>query len=141
MNLNIEEIKTGISLLDRQHEKYYKAVENVFALCKQEEVEPAAIQEVLEQVREYAVDNFDTEEYLMILEDYAGYDEHREKHNYFKDRIESFNPATMAKQNEGIKELTKDLSKLLVEWFNTQIKKDDMELANFLNKKEEKRKK
>mgnify|MGYP000152574923 CR=1 FL=1 len=135
MAINIEEVQTGISLLDRQHERYFDTVERVLQLCREQNLEPQTIEDLLIRVREYAVDNFDTEEYLMTLENYPEYEEHKAKHDFFKDRIEAFAPRIEGGQLQESTNLAKELYALLVDWFNTQIKDDDMKLAHFLNER------
>ena len=133
--INIEEIQTGISLLDRQHERYFETVERVLQSCREENPDPLNLKDILTQVREYAVDNFDTEEYLMTLENYPDYDVHKAKHDFFKDRIDGFAPRLEDGQLEASTDLLKELYAVLVDWFNTQIKDDDMKLAHFLNER------
>ena len=138
MAINIEEVQTGISLLDRQHERYFDTVERVLQSCREENLDPQTIEDLLTRVREYAVDNFDTEEYLMTLENYPEYEEHKAKHDFFKDSIEAFAPRIEGGQLQESANLAKELYALLVDWFNTQIKDDDMKLAHFLNERNRK---
>lgn len=135
MTLEKESVKTNIPLLDRQHEKYFDAVERLFEQCAKENPDHEEVTAILEETQDYAVDNFDTEEYLMQLEGYPDIDEHAEKHENFKERLDNF-MAQLNKEPGDLKDMTKRLRALLVGWFNNQIKDDDMRMAAFLHTRE-----
>lgn len=132
MSIRFEEVQTGLFLLDKQHERYYNTAKKVFELCETEDASIEDLTDLLSQTREYAVDNFDTEEYLMSLEDYPKFDEHKTKHDYFKDELDTIAERLSSGGTKDIKKAASELSTLLIDWFNQQIKQDDMELASFL---------
>lgn len=135
MTLEKEYVKTNITLIDRQHERYFNAVERLFAQCAKENPDHEEVNAILEEAQEYAVDNFDTEEYLMQLEGYPDIEEHSEKHKNFKERLDNFTEQ-LEKEPADIKDMTKRLRALLIGWFNNQIKDDDMRMAAFLHSRE-----
>ncbi|MFO7821039.1 MAG: hemerythrin domain-containing protein [Lentisphaeria bacterium] len=135
MTLEREAVKTNITLIDHQHEKYFDAVDKLMEQCRKKYPDMEIVAQILQQTHEYAVDNFDTEEYLMELEGYPDSEEHTEKHNQFKARLDAF---TRQLQTEklNIRDTSKHLQALLIGWFNNQIKEDDMRMAAFLHTRE-----
>ena len=138
MTLKLEAAKTNIPLLDNQHAKYFDAVEKLLDLCRSNKPDRAGVREILDHAQEYALDNFDTEEYLMELEEYPDAEQHIAKHEQFKDRIDFFSDQAGSASTD-LRDLAKHLRALLVSWFNDQIKDDDMRLAAFLKKRQRNR--
>ena len=81
------------------------------------------------------MDNFDTEEYLMELEAYPDTEQHKQKHELFKGRLDSYTEQINA-EKVNLRDAAKRLRALLVGWFNNQIKDDDMRLAAFLHRRQ-----
>ena len=138
MAINYEEIKTNIPLLDNQHTKYFNTVEQLFDLFKKKQPNVDDICTIIEQVNEYAIDNFDTEEYLMELEGYPETEEHKAKHETLKDKLDAYN-RQLSNEDVNIEDTMKHLRALLVGWFYNQIKDDDMRLAAFLHARKQKK--
>ncbi len=133
MRFDRKPVRTAIPVIDRQHDQYFDAVEYLFDMYERAEVIPDKVLGILNNIQEYAQDNFDTEERFMENEGYPGLDHHRAKHDTFKSSIDGFmedfaNTSNLAK-------IIEDLRQLLVSWFVDQIKTDDMALAEFLKKK------
>ena len=132
MRVDKETTRTGIPLLDSQHDQYFTAVESLLELVEHGGASARQVGEIMSHIQEYAVENFDTEEYIMDNSNYPRQAEHEAKHSAFKDRIDHFTQQL----EEGVdsNELSTQLASLLVNWFVNQIKEDDMQLVAFMNK-------
>lgn len=128
--MQFDDVKTGIPLFDQQHWQYFQAVTRLQRLCGKDGVEPDAMHSLLDDIRGYAVDNFDAEEQVMQVENYPHLDRHKAKHDGFKDRIDEYIAELDGEPDLGV--LAKRMSHLLVDWFANQIRDDDMKLARFL---------
>lgn len=133
MKIDRDALKTRIPIIDSQHDSYFDSVEQLFEMYQKRDVGPGDIREVLNKIQEYAQDNFDTEEQMMENEGYPAMDQHRSKHDRFKKSIDGY-----FEELEGgpdPREFIERLRHLLVVWFESQIKKDDVALATFLKKR------
>ena len=81
-----KEYSIGITKLDNQHKKIIKivneAIRQQFAQPNGEEIE-----EILNSLQEYIREHFKTEEEYMLKHQYSGYEEQRNEHNKFIDRL------------------------------------------------------
>ncbi len=124
---------TGIPLIDKQHKEYADLVDRFFELAMGGHVTRQDLSRETDAVFKYAMEHFDTEEYIMRIQHYPAYAEHRAKHNVFRKRTD-----TLTLDSEGDIDLdgyTITLSKWLIEWFCDQVQTDDKKLAVFLNNK------
>ena len=124
--------RTGIPLIDRQHEEYLELVERVFHLCAQKQIDRGVLSAELDHALAYAIEHFDTEEHLMRSVKYPHYQEHVAKHNVFRGRVDEF--VAQAQSDEDIAAFTTRIAKWLVDWFCEQVQFDDRKLADFLKK-------
>lgn len=128
--------KTGISLIDSQHEQYAALIEKLFAACERTDVDKAELDDACREVVAYAVEHFDAEEALMLSLNYKGYETHRTKHDEFReesDRLLAMQAE--ASDDESHQELLVQLTRLLTEWFCEQVLVHDQALATHLKKK------
>lgn len=130
MKIDKQLLITGIPLIDKQHEEYADLVDRLFELAVHGNVDRQTLSREVSAIIKYAVEHFDTEEYIMRSREYPAYAEHRSKHNIFRDRTD-----TLTLVSEGDMDLdgyTITLSKWLIEWFCEQVQTDDKKLAVFL---------
>src|ERR1035437_6169818 len=80
---------TGIPIIDKQHREYADLADRLFELAARGNVDRQTLSRETSAVVKYAVEHFDTEEYLMRSEKYPAYAEHRAKHNTFRDRTDT----------------------------------------------------
>jgi len=121
---------TGIPLIDRQHEEYANLVDRLFEHALQGGVTRAILAADVGAVTKYAMEHFDAEELIMRDHRYPAYEEHRAKHNIFRDRSDTF--VTDLYDEPEMDEFTVRLSRWLIEWFCDQVQTDDRKLAAFL---------
>ncbi len=133
MKIDRRLLMTGIPLIDRQHEAYADLVDRLFDLARRGNVERQMLFLERSAVIQYAMEHLDAEEQLMRSEKYPAYEEHRAKHDFFRDWTD-----TLSSDLEGdvdLDEYAKSLSKWLIAWFCSQVQTDDIKLALFLKHK------
>lgn len=81
-----KEYSVGVTKLDDQHKKILKIVNQVigqqFSTQNKREIE-----EILDLLQNYIKEHFKTEEEYMLKHQYSGYEEQRNEHNQFIDRL------------------------------------------------------
>ncbi len=81
-----KEYSVGVSKIDNQHKNIIKILNQAIGqqFSKQNEKE---IEEILDNLQNYIKEHFKTEEDYMLKHRYAGYEEQRNEHNRFIDRL------------------------------------------------------
>jgi hemerythrin len=130
-----KDLITGIPLIDQQHEKYAELVNRVFNEATHEGMSRETLEREVDNVVSYAVEHFDAEEYLMRSSKYPHYEEHRMKHNEFREQTSTL--VEDMGEDLVVDMYIAHLSRWLVEWFCTQVENDDRKLAAFLQKKKD----
>ncbi len=81
-----KEYSVGVTKLDNQHKKIIKIVNEAigqqFSQPNEKEIE-----EILDSLQDYIREHFKTEEEYMLKHQYSGYEEQRNEHNQFIDRL------------------------------------------------------
>jgi hemerythrin len=124
---------TGIPLIDKQHKAYAALVNRLFAMAERGDVDRKTLSLEIDEVLKYAFEHFDAEEYIMQSEKYPHLEEHRIKHNDFRE----ISDALCLPPDSGvdIESHLNTLTKWLIEWFCGQVQIDDQKLAAFLIRK------
>ena len=81
-----KEYEIGVTKLDNQHKKIIEIVNEVI----KQQFTPAnenEIEEILNGLQDYIREHFKTEEEYMLKHQYSGYEEQRNEHNRFTDRL------------------------------------------------------
>ena len=130
MKLDHTLLRTGIPLIDRQHEAYAQLVDRVFALCAEKQVGRDTLAAAVDQTLSYALEHFDCEEQLMRSEKYPKYSDHVIKHNTFREQADDFAAELAAEPLAD--DFTIRLSEQLVDWFCDHVQGEDRQLAAFL---------
>jgi hemerythrin len=123
-------LKTGIPIIDKQHDEYADLVDSFFKMAEQGNVSRAALALEMNKVLKYAIEHFDTEEQFMRSLNYPHYEEHYTKHNIFRDRTDSCCVEIESACDIDVCAIT--MSKWLINWFCDQVQTDDMKLAEFV---------
>ncbi len=81
-----KEYSVGVSKIDNQHKNIIKILNQAIGqqFSKQNEKE---IEEILDNLQNYIKEHFKTEEDYMLKHQYTGYEEQRNEHNRFIDRL------------------------------------------------------
>lgn len=122
-----ENLKTGISKIDEQHQQLFETVNKLGAFQKSK----AVFNEVLIELRTYINAHFKTEEEYMTYTVYPDYKHHKACHDKF---VADFRD--ILKKNstvESIVDLGPELVGFLENWLNNHYKDEDVELAKHIN--------
>ena len=120
-----KEYEIGVTKLDNQHKKIIEIVNEVI----KQQFTPAnenEIEEILNGLQDYIREHFKTEEEYMLKHQYSGYEEQRNEHNQFIDRL-----------FEAQKEYSKtgrvtsiNICNFVWDWFSQHILVVDKKLSN-----------
>ena len=132
MKFNRDALKTGIPLIDKQHDDYADLVDSFFYLASKGDVTRDQLSDAVDKVIKYAIEHFDAEEHLMMSIDYPHYEEHRIKHDVFRDRSDCC--SADVRETDDVDACAVTLSKWLITWFCDQVQIDDLKLANYIRK-------
>jgi hemerythrin-like metal-binding protein len=122
-------LSIGVPSVDAQHQELVK-VFNELQDAMREGKGSEKILPTLQFLGEYALKHFSTEESLMRIHRYPGYEEHRAAHDAFKADF-----GRLLKETESTKHRlakTMAVSSGLLDWLFTHIKQVDKELGAFL---------
>jgi hemerythrin len=130
MHIDRQSFHTGIPLVDRQHDAYLDLAESVVRQSETAQPDRQSLRAALDAALAYAVEHFDTEEYLMVARYYPLYDQHRAKHDVFREQASVF--ALQFDTDVESADYPIRLARWLVEWVGAQVQDDDRRLAAFL---------
>lgn len=89
------------------------------------------IQETLEEMVDYTVEHFATEEKLMVEQDYPNYPEHKNVHDRLTKQVKEM----ADKFANGDRFVTIELSHFLTQWLIHHIKGQDQKMIRFFREK------
>ena len=131
MDTNLKSIKIDIPVIDHQHEALVELVHRVTALTQIGDVELNTLKKELNNVLNYAIDHFDSEEYFMRSINYPYYEEHVLKHDGFRTRMDDFF-SRLNKKDTTVDALITRLSTWLEDWLDNHLQTEDKKLADFI---------
>ena len=118
-----DDLETGIFTIDEQHKKMFNKAEEIFELGTDTDTDIEQVKKIFIFLMDYSNNHFYDEEKLMMVEEYEGFIDHRNKHNYFIEKIYEIY------QNIIEKGLTEDdlndLKVLIIEWLVDHINGED----------------
>jgi hemerythrin len=129
MKIDRQLFQIGIPAIDNQHEAYLDLLNTLFAASEEPHVERTKIEDAIKKAFVYGIEHFDAEEMLMESLHYPGLDVHRAKHNEYREEVERI---AFSSQFLTDKELLKEVTKWMFEWFCEQTQVYDKALAKFM---------
>ncbi len=119
-----KEYSIGVTKIDNQHRRIIKIVNQAFGLqfSKQNEQD---VEEILDNLQNYIKEHFKTEEEYMLKHHYAGYEEQRNEHNQFIDRL--FNAQTEYFKDGRVTSI--NIFNFIWDWFSQHILIHDKKLS------------
>ncbi len=122
-------METGVRRVDTQHREMVEKINGL-----QDAISGGHGQETLcgmvDFLCEYAIKHFNTEETLMCMHAYPGYDEHRREHETFRKEFGGL--AERVRSGERSDELTRELQAKLSDWLIKHIMTMDREMGRHL---------
>lgn len=120
---------TGHSTIDKQHDEIVRLITTFREHVLRDELESRQLREFLDDIHDYAMNHFTTEESFMVRIRYPHYDAHRDEHLIFWGRLiemmerceeGDFNPACGDLIYAGVSDWLRDhihgVDKQLAEW-------------------------
>lgn len=125
--LNDADLMTGVELIDKHHLKYFSIVNNLLAHLDDKDKK----ERLFSDLNAYVIYHFDTEEEFMDKFNYDKTQQHKEQHEFFKNKIKELSYLHLV--SGSIDDENKDkISSLLIDWFVNHIKVVDKLLCNFI---------
>ncbi len=121
---------TGIRLIDDQHKKLVNMINDLhdaMMIGKGKQ----AVSKVIQELVDYTVSHFSTEEKFMIKYSYPWMLPHRSEHKKFVDQVSDFQKG----YNEGKISLSIEIMNFLKDWLVNHIQNTDKKLGPFLKEK------
>ncbi|MBU7007425.1 bacteriohemerythrin [Phosphitispora fastidiosa] len=121
---------TGIRLIDDQHKALVQLINNLhdaMMIGKGKQ----AVSKVIQELVDYTVSHFSTEEKFMIKYSYPWMLPHRSEHKKFVDKVSEFQKG----YNEGKMSLSIEIMNFLKDWLVNHIQSTDKKLGPFLSEK------
>jgi hemerythrin-like metal-binding protein len=126
LKLDRASIKTGVELVDSQHYKYFDILSVLLDKLGTEDHS-----ELFNELVDYVVYHFSTEEELMDKYKYERTRQHKKEHEYFKNKIWEFS-RLYGNNNRPVDATAKlEISGLLLDWFVNHIQTVDKRLCKF----------
>jgi hemerythrin-like metal-binding protein len=123
-----QSLSVNIRVIDKQHKKLIELLNELYAHA-QKNATTEVLRPVFEQLLEYTVYHFDTEEAYFRKFKYPGYEEHRKEHEILKGQVLDFKKAF----DEGSQTMTYELLDFLRKWLVNHILGTDKKYVKYLN--------
>jgi len=119
-----EEYSTGIPIIDEQHKKLFQIADKIHTTLDDELAVDKydKIVELVEELKDYTVFHFKTEEDYMLSIGYRKYFSHKVEHNDFVEKINSIDYTQLDKDQDAY---LRDILTFVVEWISNHILKND----------------
>jgi hemerythrin-like metal-binding protein len=123
------EMSVGNDLIDQDH-RYLLCLFNSIELILSDKGLRDQLPFYFDQLLEYTQFHFDREEKIQLKSEYAGFYEHKQKHQQIIQRLEEVNEEL----KKGEKEVEEDLVGLVREWIVDHLIQTDKEMTSHLRK-------
>ncbi|WP_413171626.1 bacteriohemerythrin [Anabaena azotica] len=128
------EYETGYILIDNQHQSLFHAI-NALNSAMLAGRGAELLERTLDILNIYTTIHFETEEEVMLKNNYPGYLDHKAKHELLREQVKEFNQQIKI-QNKS--DITITVSHFLTDWLIHHIKNEDQKMISFLRQKRQK---
>lgn len=132
MKIDRQLFRTGIPIIDNQHEAYLDLLDDLFAASQEAIVNRTNVENAIKKAFVYGIEHFDAEEMLMQSLNYPGLQAHRRKHNEYREEVERIAYSSQFMSDD---DLLKAVNTWMLQWFCEQTQVYDKALAVFMNKR------
>ncbi len=115
-----DKYSVNVSLIDEQHKKLFELI-NKANIVEKFNNNPKEVLAILDQMTEYALKHFETEEHYMKKFDFPGYETHRSEHI-------DFTNTTIDYKNKAVGDnyqITNEILEFLIQWLVNHIQVTD----------------
>lgn len=124
-----KDFSVGIRAIDVQHKKLVGMINGLHKAMR-DRASDTVMKRLVEELKNYTVDHFSTEEKLFDRYGYPHTPEHKELHKKFVNQVLEFESALIS----GKAKVTMDVMKFLKDWLVQHIQGEDRKYTSFLNK-------
>lgn len=124
----------GIELVDLQHQYFLNLIKRLSSLLNKD-LSDHMITRLINEILKYAEFHFQSEENLMLIEEYPEFDKHTELHKDLIEEIGTF----LYYYSHGEKQ-AEELIEFLTEWFMHHTVEEDLKFGDYLKGKQKKTK-
>lgn len=124
-----DKFSVGCELIDKQHKNLCNLINKLYDAFVQAKANNV-INDILQEMADYTVYHFRTEEELFEKYDYYDKENHKNEHNHFVEKVEEF----MEKLKKGEVSVSYEVMTFLKDWLTNHILKSDMMYKDFICK-------
>jgi hemerythrin-like metal-binding protein len=121
-----DKYKTGNVVVDYQHQRMFHLLNTLEEVSQGQELVPDFLNVIFEEVTQYTVYHFKTEEELMEKVNYSGIEEHKLLHKSFIDKLELLK----LEAQKGTPYINLALCVFLKEWWIGHIAAEDQKIVS-----------
>jgi hemerythrin len=132
MKIDRQLFRTGIPIIDNQHEAYLDLLDDLFAAGQEALVNRTKVENAIKKAFAYGIEHFDAEEMLMQSLNYPGFQAHRRKHDEYRDEVERI---AFSSQFMSDDDLLNKVNTWMLQWFCEQTQVYDKALAEFMKRR------
>jgi hemerythrin-like metal-binding protein len=125
-----EKYSVDIKIIDEQHKRLFELIENFYGALRQKHVKHG-MSEILQGLTDYSIYHFHSEETMMTLHNYPGYQQHKSEHERFIHTVEKFR----TRFEKGQLLLPIEVADFLKNWLSNHILATDKQFAPFFHRK------
>jgi hemerythrin len=124
------QFSVGIGNIDKQHQSLFKALNDFYNGLK-EKKSKEALELLLNELKEYTIYHFSSEENLLKRYNYPAFASHKAAHDYFVNTVDDY----IKRLQSGKLILSIEVTEFLKNWLENHILKVDKEYAAFFEEK------
>jgi len=121
-----DHFSVGSSMIDEQHKTLIKSINQLYSAFKKRDMD--AIGDILDELKNYTIFHFGTEERLFKEKNYPFTQEHITEHQLFVDQIADFQVKYKAKKVS----LSFEMMSFLRQWLTEHILENDKKYSPYL---------
>ena len=124
-----ESWETGHEQIDEQHKELFRLASDLIEACEQGS-NVQTVDKALDFLASYVVRHFADEETLMTQSDYPAFEEHKNKHEDFKQTVAEL--ARQFQESGSSSDLSHKINSIVIQWLITHISMLDRNLAYYV---------
>lgn len=122
---------SNIDIMDEQHKQLFNGFNEFYHEINLGHFDKEVIDKFIDVLDSYTTTHFETEEKMMVEENYPYYEEHKKRHEFFKSLYEEIRDNRFFRHS-AVHLFSMHLATTAAEWWESHIVTYDKELADFL---------
>ncbi len=121
--------ETGYTLIDDQHKALFHAINALHGAMLAGRSTEELIYRTIKSLQTYTTIHFETEEQFMLKTQYPGYEQHQQKHQLLREKVEAL---SQLRDTADSRLLSINVSHFLTDWLISHINGEDQKMMAFL---------